>query len=171
MQGMQRSLPKMNERADIFRSKIENEFVDGGGPPKLLKKKSATSSRVTCQSNKQSSPSTHPRSLSQLPPTSQAQSPAGNPPPPIHPSESSLSRKDRTGLARLRSGYSRMLKFYLNIVDETVADSCPDCNSANHTVHHLFKCPVRPTTLTTLDLWHNPAKVASFLDLEGKEEM
>ena len=66
----------------------------------------------------------------------------GNSPPPIHPSESSLSRKVRTGLARLRSGYSRMLKFYLNIVDETVADSCPDCNSANHTVHHLFSCPV-----------------------------
>ena len=110
-----------------------------------MKKKSATSSRVTCQSNKWSSPSTRPRFLSQLPPISLAQSPAGNPPPPIHPSESSLSRKVRTGLARLRSGYSRMLKSYLHILDETVADSCPDCNSAGHTAHHLFKCPaVRP---------------------------
>ena len=95
----------------------------------------------------------------------------GDKPPPVHQSEASLSRKVRSGLARLRSGFSRMLQSYRHRLDETVADSCPDCNSPNHTVHHLFNCPSHPTTLTILDLWHNPAQAASFLDLESKEEV
>ena len=95
----------------------------------------------------------------------------GTKPPPIHPSETSLPRKVRSGLARLRSGFSRMLKSYRHRLDESVADSCPDCNAAGHTVHHLFNCPNRPTSLTTLDLWQNPTQAAKFLDLESKEEV
>ena len=92
-------------------------------------------------------------------------------PPDIHPSELQLHRKVRSGLARLRSGFSRILRSYLHRLDESVPDTCPDCNAPDHVTEHLFSCPARPTSLCPRDLWDRPAEVASFLDLENKEEV
>ena len=92
-------------------------------------------------------------------------------PPDIHPSELNLPRKVRSGLARLRSGFSRILRSYLHRLDETVQDTCPDCDAPDHVTEHLFNCPARPTHLTPRDLWDKPGEVAAFLQLEEKEEV
>ena len=92
-------------------------------------------------------------------------------PPDIHPSEVSLPRKIRSSLSRLRSGFSRLLKSYLNRLDESVSENCPECGQAPHDTVHLFNCQSNPTTLTPLDLWRNPREAAAFLKLDEKEEI
>ena len=92
-------------------------------------------------------------------------------PPDIDKSESTLPRKVRSGLARLRSGYSRILQSYLHRLDESTPNVCPDCSAPDHTTSHLFSCPARPTDLCLRDLWENPVKAALFLQLEQKEEV
>ena len=86
-------------------------------------------------------------------------------PPEINPEELKLTRKERSELARLRSGYN----FYLNKIDNQVQDGCPLCAISPHDTAHLFNCGEIPKTLSVIDLWANPVKVAKFLILQDDE--
>ena len=88
----------------------------------------------------------------------------GTPPPPVHPSESSLPRACRSTLAQLRSSYCSYLKDYQHRIGNSPTPDCPDCNN-NHVqdVRHLFECDANHTTLAVRDLWDNPRRVARFL--------
>uniref|UniRef100_A0A8D8WGE2 Uncharacterized protein n=2 Tax=Cacopsylla melanoneura TaxID=428564 RepID=A0A8D8WGE2_9HEMI len=91
-----------------------------------------------------------------------------NPPPEISEEEKQLSRSTRVTLAQLRSGWCNRLQSYKSRIDPTVDDKCPTCNTAEHTVQHLFQCPAKPTTLTPESLWTNPVGVAAFMELESE---
>lgn len=86
-------------------------------------------------------------------------------PPDINPEEKQLPRGARSELARLRSGFSRNLNSYLHRLDESVPDTCPDCNIHQHTTNHLFNCTSNPTDLEPIHLWTQPRKSAQFLKL------
>jgi len=47
---------------------------------------------------------------------------------------------------------------------DSTQQSCPDCNATQHSVVHLFKCPMHQTDLTPLDLWLQPKEVAEFFN-------
>ena len=87
-------------------------------------------------------------------------------PPEINSEETDMSRKSRSYLSQLRSGYSRKLKSYMNRIDDSIPNSCPDCNISPHDTNHLFNCSFRPTTMSTRNLWTTPKKAAAFLNLE-----
>ena len=87
-------------------------------------------------------------------------------PPKIDQKEKSLSRNSRSLLSQLRSGYSRKLNSYLHRINDEVEDKCPECNIGPHTTNHLFNCQIRPTDLSSEDLWKNPVLAAGFLDLD-----
>ena len=87
-------------------------------------------------------------------------------PPEINSEETDMSRKSRSYLSQLRSGYSRKLKSYMNRIDDSIPNSCPDCNTSPHDTNHLFNCSSRPTTMSTRNLWTTPKKAAAFLNLE-----
>ena len=88
-------------------------------------------------------------------------------PPPINKEERGLDIKPRRTLAQLRSGYSPFLRSYLHRINDRNTDSprCPDCNLTDHTTDHLFNCTVKPTNLTTIDLWNKPIKCVEFLNI------
>ena len=70
--------------------------------------------------------------------------------------KANLTRRVRTQLSQLRSGFSTALNSYkarLTSCFHNVIDICPDCLGASHTTRHLFDCPARPTQLTAEDLW------------------
>ena len=77
-------------------------------------------------------------------------------PPEINPEEMKLSRKERTSLARLRSGFSRSLMSYMSRIDPEVLDKCPLCDIFPHNTPHLFNCRANPTELNITDLWTKP---------------
>ena len=58
----------------------------------------------------------------------------------INLGEKRLPIAARSELARPRSGFSRNLNSYLYRLDESVLDTCPDCNEHQHTTNHLFAC-------------------------------
>ena len=87
-------------------------------------------------------------------------------PPKIDQKEKSLSRNSRSLLSQLRSGYSRKLNSYLHRINDEVEDKCPECNIGPHTTNHLFNCQIKPTELSSKDLWKNPVLAAGFLDLD-----
>ena len=69
-------------------------------------------------------------------------------PPPISNSEKELTRKERSTLAQLRSGYCRLLGSYKSrIKKDANLDVCADCGTTPHDVKHFFVCPAHPTTL------------------------
>ena len=72
----------------------------------------------------------------------------GAAPPRVDPSERSLPRHHRTTLAQLRSGHCSRLRSYQHRIGVAESAACPECDTAPHTVHHLFECPSHPTTLT-----------------------
>ena len=82
----------------------------------------------------------------------------GGRPPPISTTETSLSRKQRTTLAQLRSGYCSLLNNYKHRLDAHVPDTCSDCGVSPHDIHHLFHCPAHPSTITPEHLWSQPHK-------------
>ena len=86
-------------------------------------------------------------------------------PPEINQEELSLTRKSRSQLSQLRSGYSRILNSYNSRIDGNILNSCPKCHQSPHDSSHLFNCPANPTTLTPKDLWKQPKKCADFLHL------
>ena len=70
------------------------------------------------------------------------------PPPEINKEEQTLSRRSRTGLAKLRSGFCRTLNSYMSRIDQEIQDVCTLCNKTPHNSNHLFNCASNPTTLT-----------------------
>ena len=66
-------------------------------------------------------------------------------------------------LAQLRTNKSPFLKSYLHKVDAKTHPSplCPLCNIHTHDTHHLFNCAHIRTTLSSLDLWADPAGVTA----------
>ena len=87
----------------------------------------------------------------------------GTRPPPISPSESRLTRMQRTTLAQLRSGHCRLLGDYKVLTGISNSALCPQCLFRRHSVPHIFNCDASPTALTLLDLWVNPVKVVEYL--------
>ena len=92
-------------------------------------------------------------------------------PPPISNSEKELTRKERSTLAQLRSGYCRLLGSYKSrIKKDANLDVCADCGTTLHDVKHLFVCPAHPTTLIPSDLWSRPTDAVRELSyLEARD--
>ena len=90
---------------------------------------------------------------------------------PICNSEKELTRKDRSTLAQLRSGYCRLLGSYKSrIKKEANLDVCADCGMTPYDVKHLFICPAHPTTLIPSDLWSRPTDaVRELIYLEARD--
>lgn len=83
--------------------------------------------------------------------------------PPIAPTEAYLQRQIRVTLSQLRSGHCARLQSYQAKIGSSPSDLCPDCNAQPQTTAHLFNCTAFPTSLTPVDLWENPWRVAHFL--------
>ena len=90
-------------------------------------------------------------------------------PPTINQEEKLLPRSVRSELARLRSGYSRLLNSYLSRIDPTIANMCPLCQETPHDTHHIFNCSKNQTDLTVINLWTKPKLVAHFLKLNDDQ--
>ena len=92
-------------------------------------------------------------------------------PPPISNSEKELTRKERSTLAQLRSGYCILLGSYKSrIKRDANLDVSADCGSTPHDVKHLFVCPAHPTTLIPSDLWSRPTDAVRELSyLEARD--
>ena len=92
-------------------------------------------------------------------------------PPSISNSEKELTRKERSTLAQLRSGYCRLLGSYKSrIKKDANLDVCADCGTTPHDVKHFFVCPAHPTTLIPSDLWSRPTDAVRELSyLEARD--
>ena len=92
-------------------------------------------------------------------------------PPPISNSEKELTRKERSTLAQLRSGYCRFMGSYKSrIKKDANLYVCADCGTTPHDVKHLFVCPAHPTTLIPSDLWSRPTDAVRELSyLEARD--
>ena len=95
-------------------------------------------------------------------------------PPDIHPSESSLPREDRVHLARLRCGHHPALLSFRETLDASIADVCPDCNTAPHSIEHIMEnCNAHNHTRqqhnihSLRDLWESPVQAVAFLRSTG----
>ena len=95
----------------------------------------------------------------------------GQAPPEIHPDELTLSRKTRSLLSQLRSGFSNYLQSYKHRLDPETEDKCPDCSLTPHDTNHLFCCPSNPTVLTPETLWTNPVLAAHILKLDTEQQL
>ena len=91
--------------------------------------------------------------------------------PPISKSETELTRKERSTLAQLRSGYCRLLGSYKSRIKKDASlDVCADCDTTPQDVKHLFVCPAHPTTLIPSDLWSRlTAAVRELSYLEARD--
>ena len=87
------------------------------------------------------------------------------PPPHISSSEERPPRITPRTISQLRTNKSPFLKSYLLKVDAKTHPSplCPRCNIHTHDTHHLFNCTHIRTTLSSLDLWTDPAGVTALL--------
>ena len=74
-------------------------------------------------------------------------------PPSISNSEKELTRKERSTLAQLRTGYCRLLGSYKSRIKKDA--NFDVCGTTPH-VKHLFVCPAHLTTLIPSDLWSRP---------------
>ena len=75
-------------------------------------------------------------------------------PPHISSSERDLTRKERSTLAQLRSGYCRLLGSYKSIIKKDASLNVgADCATTPHNIKHLFVCPTHPTSMIPSDLW------------------
>ena len=88
------------------------------------------------------------------------------PPPHFSSYEEILPRITRRTLAQLRTNKSPFLKSYLHKVDDKThpLPLCTLCNAHTHDTHHLFNCTHIHTTLSSLDLWADPAEVMELSD-------
>ena len=93
--------------------------------------------------------------------------------PSVSPEELTLPRSARCALSRLRcNGHSTLLNSYLHRVGRAETPSCSNCGSESQNLSHLvLDCPVRRVifghTLSLLDLWSRPWRVARLLGLLG----
>ena len=87
------------------------------------------------------------------------------PTPHISSSEEILPSLTRHTLAQLRTNKSPFLKSYLHKVDAKShpLPLCPLCNTHTHDTSHLSNCTHIRTTLSSLDLWTDPAGVTALL--------
>ena len=77
--------------------------------------------------------------------------------PPISSSEKELTRKERSTLAQLRSGYCRLMGSYKRRIKKDASlNVCADRSTTPHDVKHLFVFPAHPTTMIPSDLWGRP---------------
>ena len=91
-------------------------------------------------------------------------------PPPISSSEKDLTRKERSTLAQLRSGYCGLLGSYKSIIKKDASlNVCAYCGMTPHDVKHLFVCTAYPTTMATLDLLIRPANAVRELSYSRRE--
>ena len=92
-------------------------------------------------------------------------------PPPISSSEKDLTRKERSTLAQLRSGYCRLLGSYKSRIKKDASlNVCADCGTTPHDVKHLFVCLAHPPTMIPSDLWSRPTDAVRELSyLEVRE--
>ena len=78
-------------------------------------------------------------------------------PPTISSSEKDLTRKERSALAQLRSGYCRLLGSYKSRIKKDASlNVCAVCGTTPHDVKHLFVCPAHMATMIPSDLWSRP---------------
>ena len=87
----------------------------------------------------------------------------GTPAPPVHEEEKQLTRKTRRTLSQLRSGHCYSLNDYKHRIGQSDSNICPCCRQEEHTVQHIFECPVHPTPLQPEDLWSHRVTAAEFL--------
>ena len=74
-------------------------------------------------------------------------------PPPISKSEKDLTRKERSTLAQVRSGYCGLLGYYKSRIKKDASiNVCADCGMTPPFVKHLFVCSAHPTIMT-LKIW------------------
>ena len=92
-------------------------------------------------------------------------------PPPINNSEKGLTRKERSTLAQLRSGYCRLRGSHKSRIKKDASlDVCADCGTTPHDVKHFFVCLAPPTTLIPSDLWSRPTDAVRELSyLEARD--
>ena len=73
-------------------------------------------------------------------------------PHPINDSKKYPTRKERSTIAQLRSGYCRLLDSYKSIIKKDASlNVCSDCGKTPHDVKHLFAYTAHPTTLIPSD--------------------
>ena len=73
-------------------------------------------------------------------------------PPPISSSEKKLTKKERSTLAQLRSGYCRLLGSYKSRIKKDASlNVYTDCGTTPHDVKHLFIFPAHPTIMISTD--------------------
>ena len=87
----------------------------------------------------------------------------GERPPSISPSETTLTRRQRSTLAQLRSGQCHLMNDYQVLTGRTLSALCPECLFRRHSVTHLFNCDANPTSLSLHDMWNKPIEVINFL--------
>ena len=94
-------------------------------------------------------------------------------PPPISNSEKELTRKERSTLAHLRSGYCRLPGSYKSrIKKDANLDVCAECGTTHHDVKHLFVCPAHQPTLIPSDIWSRPTDAVRELSyLEARDPL
>ena len=91
----------------------------------------------------------------------------GTAPPKINKVEKTMSRRIRSQLSQLRSGYSNILNSFRSKLDAETTNNCPECHATPHDTIHLFECPANPTHLTPSSLWTEPDLVVEFLKLDN----
>ena len=92
-------------------------------------------------------------------------------PPPKSSSERDLTRKERSILDQLRSGYCRLLGSYRSRIkgDESL-NVCANCDTTPHDVKHLFVFPAHPITMIPSDLWSRPMDAVRELSYLGARD-
>ena len=92
-------------------------------------------------------------------------------PPPISNLEKDLTRKERSALAQLRSGYCRLLGSYKSRIKKDASlNVCAYCGTTPHDVKHLFVCRAHPTTMRPSDLRSGPTDAVRELSyLEARD--
>ena len=85
-------------------------------------------------------------------------------------SEQELTRKERSTLAQLRSGYCILLGSYKSRMKKDASlDVCADCGTTSHDVKHLVIFPAHPTTLIPSDLWSRPTDASGNSAISRRE--
>ena len=97
--------------------------------------------------------------------------------PPVFPEELTLPRSACCALSRLRcNGHSTLLGIYLHRLGRAETPSCSNCGSESQDLSHLvLDCPVLDQmrraifshTISILELWSTPWRVARLLGLRG----
>ena len=96
----------------------------------------------------------------------------GSSAPPIGNSEKDLTRKERSTLTQLRSGYCGLLGPNKSRFKKTGnLKVCADCGKTPHDVKHLFAFLVHPTPMTLSDLWSrlaDPIRELGYLEVRDQ---